>query len=57
MFMTMATKIEKPLFRKEVDMFVLYKPESQQIVGTYKTWQEAQMESIRRFGRKASKIR
>lgn len=55
--MTMATKIEKPLFRKEVDMFVLYKPESQQIVGTYKTWQEAQMESIRRFGRKASKIR
>ncbi|HYF10422.1 MAG TPA: hypothetical protein VD967_02340 [Candidatus Paceibacterota bacterium] len=64
----MNTTKEIPFFRKEVDHFVLYKPaplrpkkaevpSGATIMGRYKTWQEAQLESLKHFGRKAAKIR
>ncbi|MCE9644225.1 hypothetical protein K8Q93_03225 [Candidatus Parcubacteria bacterium] len=65
----MNTIKETPFFRKETDHFVLYKPaplpkgkkklvevSGIQAVGRFKTWQEAQIESLRHFGRKAAKV-
>lgn len=64
----MNTTKETPFFRKEVDHFILYRPallekgkkrkqpDTAKVVGKFKTWQEAQIESLRHFGRKAAKV-